>query len=91
MEILIILGFVVFAVFSIFGVISMLKQINRLPVMGTIGSKPKTQTDYAREHSKEFEVEVKNVIISTLKEKQKKRKPKTVADWEDNFDLGGHE
>ena len=53
--------------------------------------KPKTQTDYAREHSKEFESEVKNVIITTLKEKHKKRKPKTTKEWEDEFDLGGHE
>lgn len=59
--------------------------------MGTIGSKPKTQTDYAREHSKEFEAEVKSVIIATLKEKHKKRKPKTTKEWEDEFDLGGHE
>ena len=41
--------------------------------MGSIGSKPKTQTDYAREHSKEFEAEVRNVIITTLKEKHKKK------------------
>ena len=91
MQILIILGFVIFAILSVFGAIDMFKQINKLPDMGTIGSKPKTQTDYAREHSKEFEAEVKNVIITTLKEKRKKRKPKTVSDWEDNFDLGGHE
>ena len=59
--------------------------------MGSIGTKPKTQTDYAREHSKEFEAEVKSVIITTLKEKHKKRKPKTTKEWEDEFDLGGHE
>lgn len=54
--------------------------------------KPKTQTDYQNEHGKEFEAEVKSVIVKTLKEKQnKKRKPKSVKDWEDNFDLGGHE
>jgi hypothetical protein len=41
--------------------------------MGSIGSKPKTQTDYRREHSKEFEAEVRNVIITTLKEKHKKK------------------
>lgn len=41
--------------------------------MGSIGSKPKTQTDYQREHSKEFEAEVRNVIITTLKEKHKKK------------------
>ena len=53
--------------------------------------KPKTQTDYEREHSKEFESEVKNVIINTLKEKSKKRKPKTIKDWEDEFDIGGNQ
>ena len=41
--------------------------------LGSIGSKPKTQTDYAREHSKEFEAEVRNVIITTLKEKHKNK------------------
>jgi hypothetical protein len=66
-------------------------EINEDDTMGTIGSKPKTQTDYAREHSKEFEAEVKSVIITTLKEKHKKRKPKTTKEWEDEFDLGGHE
>jgi hypothetical protein len=42
-------------------------------VMGIIGSKPKTQTDYRREHSKEFESAVRDVIITTLKEKHKKK------------------
>jgi hypothetical protein len=41
--------------------------------MGSIGSKPKTQTDYRREHSKEFESAVRDVIITTLKEKHKKK------------------
>jgi hypothetical protein len=41
--------------------------------MGSIGSKPKTQTDYRREHSKEFETAVRDVIITTLKEKHKKK------------------
>jgi hypothetical protein len=41
--------------------------------MGSIGSKPKTQTDYRIEHSKEFEAEVRDVIITTLKEKHKKK------------------
>jgi hypothetical protein len=44
--------------------------------MGTIGNKPKTQTDYQREHSKPL---------------SKKRKAKSVKEWEDNFDLGGEE
>jgi hypothetical protein len=38
--------------------------------------KPKTQTDYQNEHAKPL---------------SKKRKPKTVKEWEDKFDLGGHE
>jgi len=60
MEMLIILGFVIFAVFSIFGAISMIKQINKLPNMGTLGSKPKTQTDYANEHKKPNPKQQKN-------------------------------
>lgn len=44
--------------------------------MGTIGSKPKTQTDYQREHSKSL---------------SKKRKAKSVKEWEDTYDLGGEE
>jgi hypothetical protein len=43
--------------------------------MGTIGSKPKTQTDYQKEHSTKF----------------KKRKAKSVKEWEDTHDLGGQE
>lgn len=49
-----------------------LDEMNEI-VMGTIGSKPKTQTDYRREHSKEFESAVRDVIITTLKEKHKKK------------------
>ena len=41
--------------------------------------KPKTQTDYRNEHTTHKEV------------KSKKRKPKTVKEWEDEVDLGGHE
>jgi hypothetical protein len=76
MEILIILGFVVFAVFSIFGVISMLKQINRLPDKN---KKPNPK-----------------MVLTGVDENQpfvktRKRKPKTTKEWEDEFDLGGHE
>lgn len=38
--------------------------------------KPKTQTDYQNEFKKPL---------------SKKRKPKTVKDWEEEVDLGGHE
>lgn len=41
--------------------------------MGTIGTKPKTQKDYQREHSKPL---------------SKKRKAKSVKEWEDEIDLG---
>ena len=41
--------------------------------------KPKTQTDYQNEHVVHPEV------------KTRKRKPKTVKEWEDEVDLGGHE
>ena len=44
--------------------------------MGTIGSKPKTQTEYQREHSKPL---------------SKKRKAKSLKEWEDTHDLGGEE
>jgi hypothetical protein len=43
--------------------------------MGTIGTKPKTQTDYQNEHKTKF----------------KKRKAKSVKEWEDEIDLGGEE
>jgi hypothetical protein len=56
MELLVAVVLVFMATFTIFGVVNMLKQINNLPderdVMCTIGTKPKTQTDYQREHSK---------------------------------------
>ena len=44
--------------------------------MGTIGTKPKTQTDYVREHTPHI---------------SKKRKPKTVKQNEAEFELGGSE
>jgi hypothetical protein len=91
MEMLIILGFVIFAVFSIFGAISMIKQINKLPNMGTLGSKPKTQTDYANEHKKPNPKQFNGIKTEEPFVKTRKRKPKTTKEWEDEFDLGGHE
>jgi len=57
MELLVPIVLVFMVTFTIFGVVNMLKQINNLPneqddLMGTIGTKPKTQTDYQREHAK---------------------------------------
>jgi hypothetical protein len=76
MEMLIILGFVIFAVFGIFGVISMLKQINRLPAKN---KKPNPK------------MVLNGVGESQPFVKTRKRKPKTTKEWEDEFDLGGHE
>ena len=45
-------------------------------IMGSIGTKPKTQTDYVREHSPNI---------------SKKRKPKSVKQNEAEFELGGSE
>jgi hypothetical protein len=57
MELLVTIVLVFMVTFSIFGFVNMIKQINNLPddqynKMGTIGTKPKTQTDYQREHAK---------------------------------------
>lgn len=65
--------------------------------MGTIGSKPKTQTDYQREHKAEAETPAIDFMHNWIQEKSgkkptsQKRKPKTTKEWEDEFDLGGHE
>lgn len=76
MQILIILGFVIFAVLSVFGAIDMFKQINRLPVTN---KKPNPK------------MILKGVDESQPFVKTRKRKPKTTKEWEDEFDLGGHE
>jgi len=80
--------------------------------MGSIGSKPKTQTDYQREHKAESETQAIDFMHNWIQEKSgkkqnpkqfngiktkepfvktRKRKPKTTKEWEDEFDLGGHE
>ena len=47
-----------------------------IEIMGSIGTKPKTQTDYVREHTPTI---------------SKKRKPKTAKENEAEFELGGSE
>ena len=65
--------------------------------MGSIGSKPKTQTDYQMEHKVEDETPALDFMHNWIQEKSgkkptsQKRKPKTTKEWEDEFDLGGHE
>ena len=73
-------------------------EINEDDTMGTIGSKPKTQTDYQNEHKAEGEKADINFMHNWIQEKSgkkdpisQKRKPKTTKEWEDEFDLGGHE
>jgi hypothetical protein len=64
--------------------------------MGTIGSKPKTQTDYQREHKAEDETPDIDFMHNWIQEKSgkkpvsQKRKPKTTKEWEDEFDIGGN-
>jgi hypothetical protein len=65
--------------------------------MGTIGSKPKTQTDYQREHKAEDETPAIDFMHNWIQEKSgkkdpvsQKRKPKTTKEWEDEFDIGGN-
>ena len=71
---------------SVYPILGPTSSVNN-DTMGTIGSKPKTQTDYQNEHKKispcvghelesqrEFEAEVHNVIIKALKVKSEKRK-----------------
>jgi len=64
--------------------------------MGTIGSKPKTQTDYQMEHKAEGETPAIDFMHNWIQEKSgkkptsQKRKPKTVKEWESEFDIGGH-
>jgi hypothetical protein len=64
--------------------------------MGTIGSKPKTQSDYQREHKAEDETPAIDFMHNWIQEKSgkkpvsQKRKPKTTKEWEDEFDIGGN-
>ena len=86
--------------------------------MGTIGSKPKTQTDYQMEHKAEAETPDIDFMYNWIQEKsgkkdpipkkenpkqfngikteepfvktRTKRKPKSIKDWEDEFDIGGN-
>ena len=86
--------------------------------MGTIGSKPKTQTDYQMEHKAEVEKGDIDFMRNWIQEKsgkkdpipkkenpkqfngikteepfvktRTKRKPKSIKDWEDEFDIGGN-
>ena len=77
MEILIILGYIVFTVFAVFGAINMIIQINKLP-------EHKVQK---KKNPKQFDgIESDAPFVKT-----RKRKPKTVKDWEDEIDLGGNE
>ena len=65
--------------------------------MGSIDSKPKTQTDYQREHKAEAETPAIDFMHNWIQEKSgkkdtvsQKRKPKSTKEWEDEFDIGGN-
>ena len=61
--------------------------------------KPKTQTDYQNEHIVHSQVKLKSnpKQFDGVKSEEpfvktrKKRKPRSVGEWEDEIDLGGHE
>ena len=61
--------------------------------------KPKTQTDYQKEHVIHAQVKLKSnpKQFDGVKSEEpfvktrKKRKPKSVGEWEDEIDIGGHE
>jgi hypothetical protein len=61
-----------------------------------IGKKPKTQTDYQKEHKAKDETPAIDFMHNWIQEKSgknpvsQKRKPKTTKEWEDEFDIGGN-
>jgi hypothetical protein len=81
---------------SVYPILNPTSSVNN-DTMGTIGSKPKTQTDYQMEHKAEGETPAIDFMHNWIQEKSgkkpvsQKRKPKTTKEWEDEFDLGGHE
>ena len=84
------------AVFMIGWLVGAKQEQKRLTKYGTIGSKPKTQTDYQREHKAEAETPDIDFMYNWIQEKSgkkpvsQKRKPKTTKEWEDEFDIGGN-
>lgn len=72
-------------------------EINEDDTMGSIGTKPKTQTDYQNEHKAEEGKRDIDFMHKWIQEKSgkkdpvsQKRKPKTTKEWEDEFDIGGN-
>jgi hypothetical protein len=80
---------------SAYPILAPMSSINN-DTMGTIGSKPKTQTDYQMEHKAEGETPAIDFMHNWIQEKSgkkpvsQKRKPKTTKEWEDEFDIGGN-
>jgi hypothetical protein len=99
MELLVSVILVFIVTFAIFGIVDMIRQTKKVNIdtMGTIGSKPKTQTDYQMEHKVEQEKGDIDFMHKWIQEKSgkkdpvsQKRKPKTTKEWEDEFDIGGN-
>jgi hypothetical protein len=80
---------------SVYPILEPTSSVNN-DTMGSIGSKPKTQTDYQREHKVEGETPAIDFMHNWIQEKSgkkpvsQKRKPKTTKEWEDEFDIGGN-
>ena len=69
-----------------------LTKLEKDAVKITFTGKPKTQTDYENEHRKpnpkQFDgIKSEEPFVKT----RTKRKPKTIKDWEDEFDIGGNQ
>lgn len=79
METLIILGFIFFATMAVFGFVDVMIQINRLPDEPLETKKISPCIGHELESQKEE------------KKLSKKRKPKSVKEWEEEIDLGGNE
>jgi len=80
---------------SVYPILEPTSSVNN-DTMGSIGSKPKTQTDYQNEHKVEQEKGDIDFMHKWIQEKSgkkpvsQKRKPKTTKEWEDEFDIGGN-
>jgi len=95
MEILVTIVIVFMVTFAIFGVVNMFKQINK--VDKDIKSKIEPHVGHELESQKEEEKLDVDFMRNWIQEKSgkkspisQKRKPKTIKEWEDEFDIGGN-
>ena len=95
MEILVTIVIVFMVTFAIFGVVNMFKQIKKVDM--DIKSKIAPYVGHELESQKEEEKLDVDFMRNWIQEKSgkkppisQKRKPKTIKEWEDEFDIGGN-